>query len=477
MKKIIYFIIFLLYVTPAYTTNTKTNTNSIFQKNIHRLIKQHRIRSSDLSLVIKDISTGHFNYALHGEIPRIPASLTKILIAGAVLNTFDPGHTFETQLLIKNKIKEGLLQGPLYLKGFGDPSFTSEKMWYLVNELMRKQISQIQGDIIIDDSLFDSIRRDPHRLPQPTDRAYDAPIGALSFNWNAINIFLSPGPKKNAPAFIYLDPIDEPIQLINKIKTKGRRLKATIRTATLSQPSEKINLVEVSGSIPLGHKEKAYYRKINHPDLWTGANLKAFLKQRGVHVQGQIKKGQVPSDAQVVASSSGETVSELIRLMMKYSNNFIAEMLTNQLALVAGSQVGNLSDGLRVVHSHIQSLGFSSKDFITSNAAGLSRQNRLKAHSLVKLLQIYHSHFSSSYEFISSLPIAGQDGTLKNRMKSAKGQVRAKSGQLDGVIGLAGYVQTQNQGIKTFAVIYNGKKPNHKVIQFIDQLILSLYSL
>ena len=114
---------------------------------------------------------------------------------------------------------------------------------------------------------------------------------------------------------------------------------------------------------------------------------------------------------------------------------------------------------------------------LRSNAAGLSRQNRLKAHSLVKLLQIYHSHFSSSYEFISSLPIAGQDGTLKNRMKSAKGQVRAKSGQLDGVIGLAGYVQTQNQGIKAFAVIYNGKKTNHKVIQFIDQLILSLYSL
>ena len=170
-----------------------------FKARIEELIKKHRISKSDLSFIVRDLSTSDLEYALHPEASKIPASLTKIIIAGAVLNAFDAGRKFETQLLVNNKVEKGVLQGPLYLKGLGDPSFTSERMWYLVNELMRSRIHQIQGDIIVDDFLFDSINRDPNRLTA-TDRAYDAHVGALSFNWNVVNVFLNPGKTKNSKA-------------------------------------------------------------------------------------------------------------------------------------------------------------------------------------------------------------------------------------------------------------------------------------
>ena len=451
----------------------RSQRSSQLQKDIDKLIKKHRISKQDLSFVVQDLSTGYFEYALHSEARRIPASLTKIILAGAVLGAFDADHNFETQLLIKDKVERGILQGPLYLKGLGDPSFVSERMWYLVNELMRRRIDQIQGDIIVDDSLFDAINRDSNRL-MPTDRAYDAPIGALSFNWNAANVFLNPGDVSNTPAYVYLDPASTPIKLINRAKTGGKKLSVVVKGLSASQ--NKIDQITVSGNIPLNHKEKVYYRKITYPALWTGKNLKAFLKQRNINVKGQVKKGKTPSQAQVIASSPGANVAELVRLMMKHSNNFIAEMLTKQLALAKGAKIGNLSDGLQAVYSHIQSLGFSSRDFVIFNAAGLSRQNRFHVRSLVKALQIYHDQFSYSYEFVSSLPISGEDGTLKSRMKNAqlKGKVRAKSGQIDGVVGLAGYIKAKNEDVKVFAIIYNGKKGNYGIIQFIDEAMLSI---
>ena len=445
------------------------------QQNIDKLIKKHRISKQDLSFAVQDLSTGHFEYNLHSKVKRIPASLTKIILAGTVLDTFDANHSFETQLLIKDKIKKGILHGPLYLKGLGDPSFTSERMWYLVNELMRRQINQIQGDIIADDSLFDTISRDPSRLT-PTDRAYDALVGALSFNWNAANVFLNPGDTTNTSAHIYIDPISTPIRLINKARTGRKKLNIVVKSKglSLSTSQSKTDQITVSGSIPLNHKEKVYYRKITQPAIWTGENLKAFLRQRNIKVQGQVKKGKTPSQAQIIASSPGANVAELVRLMMKHSNNFITEMLTKQLALVKGAKVGNLPDGLQMVYSHIRSLGFSSNDFLIANAAGLSHQNRFNVSSLVNILRIYHSQFPYSYEFVSSLPISGEDGTLKSRMKNSylKGKIRAKSGQIDGVVGLAGYIKTKNGDVKVFAIIYNGKKDNYSVIQFIDEMML-----
>ena len=99
-----------------------------------------------------------------------------------------------------------------------------------------------------------------------------------------------------------------------------------------------------------------------------------------------------------------------------------------------------------------------------------------KVNSLVKLLQVYHKQFSHSYEFVSSLPISGEDGTLESRMQEpqVKGKVRAKSGQIDGVIGLAGYLKAKNGDVKVFAMIYNGPKSNYDVIQFVDEVMLSL---
>lgn len=478
----IFFLIIILPVAdaakPVFKKVNKQFSHHIHRQ-VHRLMKQYRISQSQFAFVVKDLFTGHLDYELNAESRKIPASLTKILVAGATLDTFEPQHTFTTQLLIADQVKDGILNGPLYFKGLGDPSFTSERMWYLVNEFVRQDIHQIKGDIIVDDMLFDNVYRSSGRLPTQTDRAYDAPIGALSFNWNVVNIFLRPGDKKGDKARVYLDPIATPFQLVAKARTGGKRIKVNVKSYGMKNKSlsnGKTDRIRVSGSIPLEFNEKVFYRKVTHPDLWAGANLKAFLKQRDIQVQGKVQRGKTPIHAQTMASSPGANIALLVNLMMKHSNNFIAEMLTKQLALSDGAKVGNLYEGLQVIKSHIRSLGLDPKDFKISNVAGLSRQNRFNVRSLAQLLQLYHNQFHYSYEFVSSLPVSGQDGTLKSRMKNTnvKGKVRAKSGQINGVIGLAGYIQTKNEGVKVFVAIYNGRKANPTAIQFIDNLMLAL---
>src|SRR5690606_2416139 len=124
-----------------------------------------------------------------------------------VLQVFTPGSKFETHLMSDAVIKNGVLEGNLYFKGGGDPSFVSEKMWYLVNEFTRNRVKEISGQVIVDDSLFDTERFDLGRDPNRVNRAYDSPIGAASFNWNAVNVFIRPGDKPGAPALVVADPV------------------------------------------------------------------------------------------------------------------------------------------------------------------------------------------------------------------------------------------------------------------------------
>jgi len=408
--------------------------------------------------------------------PFIPASLTKILTAAMSLEKYPPGHKFFTQLF-SVALQEGKsLKGDIYFKGGGDPSFVSESMWRLVNEFYRTNIKTIEGDIVVDASRFDNKGFDSGRDPSRVDRAYDAPVGAMSFNWNSINIYIRPGSKPGGSAQVFADPSNNYITLINKVVTgkKGSHKRLKVSRKNKGAQSE---ILIVNGTIPQGGKEVVIYKGILQPDIWSGYHLRAFLQRRGITVTGIIRTGATPPQARLLAQTESKPISQIVFDMMKFSNNYVAEMLTKNLAAEQIGEPGTMANGLKVLSNYLVEKGFKAKNMRLTSPSGLSRKNRLTPAQLHRVLEDLYKNFTLFSEFISSLPISGIDGTLKSRMKEApvKGWVRAKTGMLKGVSGLAGYAGCSNGGRVTFVFLFNGRSSKTFAARHLfDQLAIEL---
>lgn len=405
----------------------------------------------------------------------LPASISKLVTASAVLEYLPPGTKFKTRLSAMDKPDDGKLKGDLYLVGGGDPGFVSEHMWVLVNNFLRTGVKEIQGNIIVDDSLFDLIRFDETRESSRVDRAYDAPIGAMSFNWNSMNVFVRPS-SDGAKANVFLDPANDYLVLNNNVKTK-RKGAASIDVDRKWNDSTKSETVTVRGSIGRDAQEHVVFANITRPDFWAGQNLKAFLAQRGIQVKGSVKTGKAPSNAKVLAEVESKPIEFMLSDMNKFSNNFVAEMLTKNIA-AQFEKPATLKTGIKKINDHLKTLGFTEKDFVIINPSGLTRENRMTAQALWKLLNIREKDFTSMPEFINSLPIAGVDGTLKKRMKNGKSyrQIRAKTGLLNGAITLAGYASEDNGSASAFAFMYNGPGDGARAREVMDQIFEKYYS-
>ncbi len=410
------------------------------------------------------------------DILMLPASISKIATASAVLQSFAPGTKFKTQLKSSAKVEDGKLKGSLYLVGGGDPSFVSENMWFLVNSFKRTNVKEITGDICVDDSLFDSVRFDESRESVRVDRAYDAPVGAMSFNWNAMNVFVRPT-KASQEALVILDPENEYLRLDNSVKTKKSGA-AEIQVDRTWNEKTKTDVVKVRGQIGENQKEAVIFANISQPDLWAGANLKSFLGQRGIQVKGSIKNCSASEPMEVLAEVESKPIEAILSDMNKFSNNFVAEMLTKNLATLT-QKPATLSAGVARIQNHLKDLGFDlKKDFVILNPSGLTRDNKMTTYAMWRLLMLREKDFATMPEFIMSLPISGVDGTLKRRMKDELTfrQVRAKTGLLTGVVSLAGYATDSNGLPVPFAFIYNGPGDSSRARLVMDQMFERYYS-
>lgn len=445
-------------------------------KKIDQIIKKFGLPESSLGLYIAGgEDETQVIKSIHGEKKMIPASISKLVTAATVISEFPPGFKFKTSLWSSATQEGGNLKGDLILKGGGDPSFVSETMWYLVNAFNRNQITQVEGDIVIDDSMFDRVRYDSSRQKERVDRAYDAPTGAMSFNWNSVNIFIRPGKKAGDPAIVVVDPENEYIRLRASVSTVGAGGKTSV-AADRDEDSKGVgDVLVVTGKIALDSKELVIFKNVTQPDIWAGYNLKAFLKQRGITVKGLIKNGATPATARLLAEAESKPIEDIISDMNKFSNNYVAEMLAKNVAAKMKSP-GTIEVGVQLMKRYLQDLGIGTDQAEIYNPSGLTRENKMSAKAFWKVLQHMKTQYAYAPEFMKSLPIAGIDGTLKNRMKSSVGErwVRAKTGFLTGVVSLAGYAGRKDGSVVPFVFIYNGSADESHVRLMFDQIAISL---
>ncbi len=450
---------------------TPAIADGILEADFKARLKAAKLKADDFGVYVGEV-TGEALLTINPRDLKIPASITKLVTAAAFLKHYPPGTKFKTQLVTMGPISGETLKGDLYLKGAGDPAFVSETMWFLVNAVTRTSVTQIDGDLIVDDSLFDELRFDPSRQDNRVDRAYDAPTGAMSFNWNSVNIFVRPGPRTGDPAKVWLDPENAYVRLQGGVKTSGTGVNVNIDRDFDKKSGQ--DIIKVSGKIGTGAPEYVQFKNISSPDLWAGANLRAFLLQRGIKVKGRVTTGRAPESAKILAEAESKPVEQIVTDMNKFSNNYVAEMLTKHLGLLK-EKPGRIAAGMKVIDELLTSMGIPKDQMQLTNPSGLTRDNRVTAEAMWTLLRNVETDFQSYPEFLSSLPISGIDGTLKKRMKDNGGerQVRAKTGLLTGVTTLAGYGASKKTG-KTlpFVFIYNGNADGALVRSVVDRFVV-----
>lgn len=432
------------------------------QSEVKDILIKNKINPDHVGLVIslKDQDV----YENNQKKLYIPASISKLLTSYSVLKNIELTQKFKTELHFDGK--------NLYLKGGGDPSFVSENLWYLVNEFTRQKIGVINGDIVIDDYYFDDVRFDNSREADRVDRSYDAPVGAMSFNWNSVNIFVKASDIENAKAQVVLDPQNNYFTLINKTTTKAKKLSREL----IIDVNQKARTITVAGDVLRGGIEKAYYKNVADPEQWAGENLKAFLAQRNIEVKGKIRHGKTPDKAEKLVTFESKSLSLILADMNKFSNNYVAEMLTKNMAALSGETPATLATGVKVIQKDLKELGLGKDDVKIFNPSGLTRDNLLSAYGMNVVLKAMQNDFRYFPTLLESLPISAIDGTLKKRMKNtnAAGFVRAKTGYLDGVVTLAGYAGQKDGDIYRFAFLYNGPQDEAKVREAFDQILISL---
>ena len=475
---------FLLFLSPTLSAESQRGQEglSAIREKLSRAVEQvlppKKMKDLKIGIIVGSVATGEVFYEKNADSLLIPASVSKIFTSYTVLKKLKPGFTFKTGIFTSGPIKEGRLSGDLYVRGSGDPSLVSERMWMLVNEFVRSGIKVIQGNIVIDSSYFDSEKNPESRPKYLKDQAYNAPVGAFSFNFNTTTVFVNPADTPGLPPKVYTDPDNSYIDVVNQATTGKADSNSTIQVSRTDYVKGDIgDTVLLRGAIPLGHKELRFYRNIVNPALYAGHMLKTFMEQRGLRVEGTVVEGSVNPSAKQVLEFESQPLWHIVWGLNKFSNNFVADQLMKKLGAEMWGPPGTLQKGVAAVQDILEDLGITKNSYSIVDGSGLTRSTQVTPKQIFKVLVSAHEDFGMYPEFISSLGIAGEDGTLRNRLPSSDNQapLRGKTGSLDGVNSLAGYVPSRDGELLAFAILLNDTKMQHgRMTGWVDQIAKSI---
>lgn len=406
-----------------------------------------------VGVAVVDVVSGKTIYEHNANKGLNPASNAKIVTAAAALKILGPEFKFNTELY--GKVSARNVQGPLYLKGYADPSLTTADLWALAKALKADGVRRIGGGIIVDDSYFDEDNLPYAFDDQPNeDNKFRTPVGAVSLNHNSLGIQIRSGPTAMAKATVTIDP-PEYAMVINDSLTTATGAYTPRISATQYEDRTK---VRVWGQVPLGSSPTWYYRRIDNPTLFTGYALKGVLKELGISVTGDVRAGAIPSGTPLIARHSSEALSSILWETGKMSNNFVTETLLKVIGAESKKGPATWDASTSAVSKLLAQWGIKKGTYKYRNGSGLFSANEFSAAQFCKVLQSAYLDSTIRPEFLAQLATGGADGTIKSRYQNsmAKRYVRAKTGTLDSVSALSGYVlDKRGQRPIAFSIVVN----------------------
>jgi len=427
---------------------------------IVNLLQKADLSPNSLSVMVKEVPTrASFQPNVQEEaeishlasLPRIPASLMKLVTTQAALDLLGPNYTWKTNVFITGPIKpSGVLEGDVILRGGLDPKLTVENATHVMQKLRSLGIQKIQGDVLIDKSLFDAPEKDPGKFDGEPLRPYNVFADALLINFNALLVSITPDPLSGV-AHIDIEPRMDGLAYSKQVPLTHSNC-LDYRQELKADFSQSL-FIKFNGTFAKSCGMKIWPLAFSRPKEFTQRALAGIWQSLGGEIAGSFKLGVLPAKATLLWSENSQPLGDIVRDMNKFSNNVMAQHLF--LSLSMGTPSGANEAASREIVQKWWREKISPTPLQIDQGSGLSRDDQLSAQGLVDLLSYA---WQSPYmpELISSLPITGMDGTLKKSQSTALAHL--KTGSLRDVNAIAGFVQGRQQKRYMLVAILNDPK-------------------
>ena len=400
------------------------------------------IPPSAVAIWVREVDAATPRLAVNAAVAMNPASTMKLLTTYAALDLLGPAYAWKTEAYASGVLADGVLSGDLHLRGGGDPKLTYDQFGRLLRQVRAHGVREVRGDLVLDRSAFAVPAADPGRFDAQPLRPYNVAPDALLVNFKAVTLQLIPDSTQKAVA-VALEPAPANLDVVNKITLGNGNgcgdWKERLR-ADVFEHGAGSRLV-LTGTFPASCGEQRWNLAVQeHPAFVLGV-FRQLWGELGGRLDGNVRDGPVPAEARPVGTLVSPTLGEVVRDINKYSNNVMARQLFLTLGLESGKRPAAAEDADAALRAWLDARGLNLSELVLENGSGLSRRERITAEGLGRVLG---AAWKSAVmpELIASLPVAATDGTMKKRLRQngIAGQAHIKTGSLEGVRSIAGWV-------------------------------------
>jgi len=437
----------------------KASPVATLRAKIDAMLADSALYRSQAGLKIVSLRTGEVLYERNAQLLFHPASNQKLLTSSAAFVLLGEDFNFKTSLACDSSVwQNGVIKGDLALIGRGNPDLTTGDLSTLAQTLAQQGIREITGNLICDDFYFDDVRWGNGWMWDDDPSSDHSRFSALTINDNAVEVVVAPGASLGKPGQIMINAPSPFVEFINSSITVARR--EQIDSLSLPRLSidrrwrENENVYVISGAIGMDEAPRTETMNVLDPALFAGHIMRDVLLLNGVAVRGGIYRGFGPSRMRVLAEHQAPLLPVLTNLN-KISDNLTAELVLKTIGAERFGRPGTAEKGAHAMRLFLKSIGVDTLALKAADGSGVSRYNLVTPCGLMDLLVAMWQREELRPAFVSTLPIAGVDGTLRNRMKgtSAEGVLRAKTGSLSGVSSLSGYTITADGEALAFSMM------------------------
>ena len=457
------FLLILLLLIPLASFGKELKLPDTLQTRLDHLVKNY---PTGFAVQIDDITHNNTIYAGNENTPLNPASVMKLISTKAAIDLLGLGFRWETDILINGTVSNKVLIGDLYFRGSGDPTLDLPRFHKLLKKIYDMGIQSIEGNTYVDRSSFLLAPHDPSQFDEEPLRPYNAGADALPINANVFDIQFIPNQEKKTVTLISSPlnaPISNQLKLVNKPCTRWPK-----------NPFIENEHIVFRGSYPAtcGIKERQY-NLLSHSLYFKNAFLSKWSALGGT-LTGKILEDKTPESAQLLLTTKSEPLASALRLTNKWSSNLAARNIFLTLS-AQQNKTGDLTQSRLIVENWGKGRGLDTKGLVIDNGAGLSRDGRTTASLISEILKMAWMD-PSMPEFVSSLSIPGVDGTLGKRYRFGPAEAKAhlKTGYLEGVRSIAGYLHLPGGRTLSIVIIMNHESLT-KTSNTMENLVQHLY--
>ncbi len=419
------------------------------------VLKQQLVPESAVTVVVREVVSGDGLVELNSGTVRAPASTMKLLPTWAALEILGPAYGWKTRVWSDVPVRRGVLEGNLYLQGGGDPLLTIEHWWRLVADLRSSGLRAIRGDIIVDQSRFAPLDERPGDFDGRSWRTYNVLPDALLVNWQSAEFTIRPADDGRRVA-VEVTPYPEGLVIENRAQLTAGRCAGRNRGVTLASPPGQPHRIIVTGTLASSCPGQSVRRVIMEPAEFAWGTFVTLWRQQGGEFQGQMRRAPVPPTARLLLTQESQSLGEIIRITNKFSSNMMARTLVLTLAAEKAGTPATTAAGEQVIGNWLHERRLDFPELVIGNGSGLSREARISGDSMARLLRAaWHGRYAP--EFLGSLALGGLDGTLRQRFAQLEdpSRIRMKTGSLNGVSSIAGYVTGESGRVYVVVIFVN----------------------